>query len=243
MQNSLKIAVLSASFGLASISSAALVTVDAATLTGPTSGGLFTGDTTIDDVTIGGTTFPVLTATGAATTGAATWSFVGTDPLSLSAAVTGPRVDTGANNIATADLTFARNIADGEQIFIIDFTTVGGSFDDVTVQATSGGTPIGTPFVIPVGAAPALGTLESPSRESDTIPNQSDLPNLDLVGFALSLSDLGVTAGDNVDGVLLSDSGTSFDLTAAGIAVVPEPTSAGVIALGGLLLLARRARD
>ncbi|MEM6560771.1 MAG: hypothetical protein AAF656_04150 [Planctomycetota bacterium] len=262
MQKSTRIAAVATAAALLTVSSAsaALVQIDAASISGPTNmAGQFTDLATISDITVGSATLAVVETVSSVANVTAndapngTWAFGNSsiNPGSFGAALVGDRVDTVAANTITADLLFDRPIAAGESFYVLEAVPSRGvpsdALDDFLITALSGGTPVGTTLAINAATLggsldiPEVGVLDAPERDGGTM---AVFPfDLAISGITFDPSDFGLSVGDSIDGLRIADADGAFDPIGAGIAVVPEPTSAGVIALGGMLLLARRTRD
>lgn len=221
------------------------VTIDPA----PVSGSLTT-NAMIQSVTIGGEEYTALESVQTVTFAGnrnRMWATGGTDPGSDGAAVVGLDYGTGVLNVGgNTKFNFGRTLGLDETFFIIRDGTVSGS-EFVTFQAIDlAGQVIGNyERRINTTAYGLLSPTVNLQRESG-----ANLLGRDRDGISFKVSDLQGTVGDisQIAGLQVKaiDQASAWDVTAVGIAsiaVIPEPASLVLLALGGACCLTtRRAR-
>ncbi len=214
------------------------VTTSPALSTFPTAG--VNNEAVVTGITINGDDFIVDdTATVDGSSPAMWWASDANQPSTDVAAMSGSVITEGALNVDKgAVFTFSREVTDDDWIFI---TELNGD-QDVTIKPTDAGNAIST-WELDIAAGDwggSLFTLDDPKRSDNN--HRLDDPSMNGVAFQLGDFTGGTGTLTGVNGIEIDKPGRQVDISVVGLAVIPEPATVGLIAIGSLMTLGRRRR-
>ena len=167
------------------------------------------------------------------------WGLNADDPGSDEAAVLGLNYGTGVLNVgAGTNFQYGRTLGLDEILFVIRDGAAVGNITLVAINASN--QVIGNRSL-----SLTSGQFNTLSKEVDLQRESgSNLNDRERAGVSFTLDDFGGTTGDlsTATGFRITTGGSTWDVTAVGVVVIPEPASLVLTAIGGLLLLPRRRR-
>lgn len=170
------------------------------------------------------------------------WATDGTDPGSDAAAIVGLDYGTGTLNVDQGtEFRFGRTLAQSERVFIIRDGAPGVA-ETITLQAINLSNAVIGTLAITIDNTDVGGSL-GPGATLQRESGAADLAGRDRVGLSFLVSDiLGTGDKSQIAGLRVANSGNPsvWDVTAVGLAVIPEPGTLALAAAGGLMLLVRR---
>ncbi len=223
--------------GMAQRLDAAVLQIDSLTIN-PSPAGDLKVDATIETLTIDGTTHDKLesiTSVSLPGNRERMWGQNATDPGSDDAAILGLNYGTGVLNVgAGTTFQFGRTLGSNEILFVI---RDGAPNTTITFVPVSGTSTIGN-YTLSI----AQGQFNTFSKRVDLKrEGGANLNDRERAGTSFTLADFTGTTGDlsTATGFRVTTNGSGWDVAAVGV-VVPEPASAVMIGLSGLLFLRRR---